>query len=96
MVFKVVSPEGQRECVWTELGGLDEICATDILCLAEEDRMGPTLPGGRHCPPGNKLWAPYSQSLSFPPVSGGFCFLGLVWGLNKVVMLDMEEAVSTW
>lgn len=39
----------------------------------------------------------YSQSLSFPPsVSGGFCLLGLVWGLNKRIMLDMEEAASTW
>lgn len=91
--FQCHESGGQRQCVWTEL---DEIWATDISCLAEEDRVGLTLHGGWHCLPGNKLWAPYLQSLSFPPVTGGFYLLGLVWGLNKIVMLDMEEAVSTW
>lgn len=80
---------------------LDEIWATDISCLAEEDREDPTLHRGRHCPPpprGNKLWASYLLTEpQFPPsVSGRFCLLGLVWGLNKRIMLDMEEAASTW
>lgn len=81
--------------VWTEWGVLDEIWAIDISCLAEEDRVGLTLHGGRRCLPGNKLWE-LTHRASVSPIIGGFCILELVWGLNKIVVLDMEEALSRW
>lgn len=59
VVFKAMSLEDQGSMCGQSTGGLHETWATDILCLAGEDRVGLTLHRGRHCLPGYKLWAPY-------------------------------------